>query len=72
MTKKRKCGYDYLKEKSAKLENELAREIEKNQRFADAATKAQEFFGERYVWLYEHAPFWVKWQFKKTFKGTIK
>lgn len=27
---------------------------------------------ERYVWLYEHAPFWLKLWFKHTFKGAAK
>ena len=32
----------------------------------------RDFIGERYVWLYEHAPFWLKWWFKYTFKDAIK
>lgn len=52
--------------------DQLMRQIEKYKRLADAANKAHEFFGERYVWLYEHAPFWVKWQFKKLFNNTKK
>ena len=32
----------------------------------------RDFIGERYVWLYEHAPFWLKWWFKKTFNGATK
>lgn len=53
-------------------ENALAREIAKSERLAENSVKANEFIGERYVWLYEHAPFWLKWWFKHTFKGAAK
>ena len=55
--KKKKCGYAYLKEKVAKLENKL-----------EYVTEMRDFMGERYVWLYNHAPFYLKWWFKHTFK----
>ena len=31
-----------------------------------------DYMGERYVWLYEHAPFWLKWWFNRTFKDAVK
>ena len=56
----------------AEVNNALAREIAKSERLAENSVKANEFIGERYVWLYEHAPFWLKWWFKHTFKGAAK
>ena len=53
-------------------ENDLVHEIAKSERLAENSVKANEFIGERYVWLYEHAPFWLKWWFKHTFKGAAK
>lgn len=65
---------DYMKEHELRLraENDLARGIAKSDQFAENTVKANEFIGERYVWLYEHAPFWLKWWFKHTFKGATK
>ena len=56
----------------AETEDNLAREIKKNKRITEIGIEAQEFIGQRYVWLYEHAPFWVKWQFKKLFNTKKK
>lgn len=55
-----------------RAENDLAREIAKSERLAENTVKANEFITERYVWLYEHAPFWLKWWFKYTFKGAAE
>lgn len=65
---------DYMTEHQLRLhaENNLVREIEKSNRLAENSVKANEFIGERYVWLYDHAPFWLKWWFKHTFKGATK
>lgn len=65
---------DFMKERELRVraENDLAREIAKSERLAENTVKANDFISERYVWLYEHAPFWLKWWFKYTFKGATK
>lgn len=59
----KKNGYFYLRRKAEGLEKEVANlkyEIIMLQQMRD-------FIGERYVWLYEHAPWWLRWWFKHTF-----
>ena len=72
--KKLSLEAELLKEhaKRVNAENDLVREMERSERMAKAAAHANELIGERYVWLYEHAPFWLKWWFKYTFKGAAK
>lgn len=60
------------KRQLAEARNELMREIEKSARLAENSVKANEFIVERYVWLYEHAPFWLKWWFRMHFKASVK
>lgn len=83
MTKKRKSGYDYLKERVAELEEELFKAIDEgdedcqlayaeNERLREELKRTKENLQkhiEHYHWLYGHAPFWLKWWYCKHFFG---
>lgn len=35
----------------------------------EMVTQMRDYIGERYVWLYNHSPRWLRWWMKKTFKN---
>ena len=81
--KTKKSGYDYLRERVAELEEELFKaqdECEKdcqlaydeNERLREELKRSKENLQKQidhYIWLYEHAPFWLKWWYRKHFFG---
>ena len=83
MTKKKKSGYDYLKERVAELEDEMFKTQEEcaidcrlaydeNERLRDELKTTRARLNEHidhYHWLYKHAPFWLKWWYCKHFFG---
>jgi hypothetical protein len=78
----KKSGYDYLKEKAANLEKRngelVARLLQVNLALAETGSQLRmckqmrDYMGERYVWLYAHAPWWLKLWFKRSFKDSTK
>lgn len=56
--KTKQSGYYYAKKRIAELEEQLAR-----------ARKNVEEHIDHYHWLYDHAPFWLKWWYCKHFFG---
>lgn len=78
----KKSGYDYLKEKAANLEkkngglfellNQTNSAWSETERELRMCKQMRDYMGERYVWLYSHAPWWLKLWFKRNFKDSTK